>query len=338
MEIDRSALADAVAEDGFSGVVALNEGDTPGTCWCFGLAHRGFGVPNRAETRFALASGSKTFTALGVLRLVEQGRLTLDSRVRRVLGTDLPLIDDAVTIDQLLAHTSGIGDYLDESGDWDASDYVLAVPVHTLATTAGFLPVLDGHQQAFRPGERFAYCNAGYVVLALVIERVTGLGFHEWLREEVFDRAALASTSFLRSDELPADAAVGYLGADGERSNVLHLPVRGNGDGGAYSTAADLHRFWRALFAGRIISPALVAELVRPRNEVPGEDTWYGLGVYVDPATGVVAMEGCDAGVSMRSLHDPSAGTTASVLGNTADGAWPVAELLSDRLREAAAR
>jgi len=73
----------------------------------------------------------------------------LSSPVRPILGADLPLIDDAVTVEQLLAHTSGIGDYLDESDDWDASDYVLPVPVHTLATTSGFLPLLDGHPQAF---------------------------------------------------------------------------------------------------------------------------------------------------------------------------------------------
>lgn len=328
MEIDPSALAAAAAEQDFSGVVALDVGDEPGERYCFGLANRAYGVPNGPETRFALASGSKTFTALGVLRLVESGLLELGSPVRPILGDDLPLIDDAVTVEQLLAHTSGIGDYLDESDDWDAGDYVLPVPVHTLDVASGFLPLLDGHPQAFPPGERFAYCNGGYVVLALLIERVGGIDYHSFLQREVFDRAGLAATGYLRSDELPADAAVGYLESDGLRSNVLHLPVRGNGDGGAYSTAADLHRFWRQLLAGRIIGPELVAEFSRPRNDVPDEEFWYGLGVYVDPDTGVLAMEGYDAGVSMRSLHDPATGTTASVLGNTPEGAWPVAELL----------
>jgi CubicO group peptidase (beta-lactamase class C family) len=332
MEIDPSALAAAVAEEQFTGVVAVDVADEPGERHCHGFANRPFGVLNRPETRFALASGSKTFTALGILRLVESGRLGLGSLVRPVLGADLPLIEDAVTVEQLLAHTSGMGDYLDESDDWDVSDYVLPVPVHTLATTSGFLPMLDGHPQAFPPGERFAYCNGGYVVLALVIERVSGLDFHTFLQTEVFDRAGLAATSYLRSDELPGDAAVGYLEADGDRSNVLHLPVRGNGDGGAYSTAADLHRFWQALLGGRILGPDLLAEFVRPRNEVPDEPLWYGLGVYVDPDTGVLAMEGYDAGVSMRSLHDPSTQATASVLGNTSEGAWPIAELLLDAI------
>lgn len=332
MMIDPSALEAAAAEESFTGVVAIDAGDEPGERHCFGLANRAYGIPNAADTRFALASGSKTFTAVGVLRLVESGLLELSSAVRQILGDDLPLIDDAVTVEQLLAHTSGIGDYLDESADWDASDYVLPVPVHTLDDTSGFLPVLAGHPQASPPGERFAYCNGGYVVLALLIERVSGVDYHSFLQREVFDRAGLATTSYLRSDELPADAAIGYLEPDGLRSNVLHLPVRGNGDGGAYSTPADLHRFWRQLLAGRIIRPDLVADVIRPRNDVPDEPFWYGLGVYVDPDTGVLAMEGYDAGVSMRSLHDPSTATTASVLGNTSEGAWPVAALLLEAI------
>ncbi len=332
MWIDPSALAAAAAEQSFTGLVAVDTGDEPGERHCFGLANRAYGVPNRPDTRFALASGSKTFTALGVLRLVESGLLSLGSPVRPILGDDLPLIDDAVTVEQLLAHTSGIGDYLDESDDWDASDYVLTVPVHTLDVTSGFLPLLDGHPQAFPPGDRFAYCNGGYLVLALLIERVSGNDYHTFLQTEVFDRAGLAVTSYLRSDELPADAAVGYLDADGNRSNVLHLPVRGNGDGGAYSTASDLHRFWQQLLAGRILGPGMVAELIRPRNEVPDEPFWYGLGVYIDPDSGVLAMEGYDAGVSMRSLHDPSTGTTASVLGNSPEGAWPIAQLLLETI------
>ncbi len=117
-----------------------------------GFAHRAFRVPNTTATRFAIASGGKTFTALAVLRLVEEGVLSLDTKVRGILGADLPLIDDEVTVEHLLTHTSGIGDYLDEEADWDAADYVLPVPVHVLAETEAFVPVIDGFPQAFAPG------------------------------------------------------------------------------------------------------------------------------------------------------------------------------------------
>jgi len=338
MRIDEPALAAAAAEDHLTGVVTIDTGDARRYERSFGYAHRALGVPNTPDTRFALASGSKTFTAATVLRLVELGELGLSDPVRPILGADLPLVDDSVTIEQLLDHTSGIGDYLDEEADWDASDYVLPVPVHTLAETSGFLPVIDGHPQASAPGERFTYCNGGYILLAIIIERVSAIGFQDFVQQQVFDRAGMRASSFLRSDELPGDAALGYLQASGDRTNVLHLPVRGNGDGGAYSTAADLHRFWISLLAGIILGDPLCAEMCRPRHVVPDEGLSYGLGVYVHTGARLLAMEGYDAGVSMRSIHDPATATTATVLGNSSEGVWPVAALLLDLATEEGSR
>ena len=334
MRIDEPALAAAAAEGEFTGVVTIDAGEERLYERSYGFAHRAFGVANTPGTRFALASGSKTFTAAAVLRLVELGKLGLSDPVRPILGDDLPLVADSVTVEQLLDHTSGIGDYLDEEAEWDASDYVLTVGVHTLADTSAFLPVIDGYPQAFPPGERFSYCNGGYIVLALIIERVGGVGFHDFVQQEVFDRAGMRASGFLRSDELPGEAALGYLHASGDRTNVLHLPVRGNGDGGAYSTAADLHRFWTSLSAGRIIGDTLQGEMCRPRHVVPDEGLSYGLGVYVHTGAHLLAMEGYDAGVSMRSLHDPATATTATVLGNSSEGAWPLASLLLDLATE----
>ena len=116
----------------------------------------------------------------------------------------------------------------------------------------------------------------------------------------------------------------GYLHADGLRSNVLHLPVRGNGDGGAYSTVDDISRFWRALFAGKIVSPATVADVVRRHTEEAYQEFGYGLGFWLRP-DGRVQLEGYDAGVSFRSAHDPDTATTWTVISNWSDGAWPVA-------------
>ena len=109
---------------------------------------------------------------------MEGGELGLPERDRS--RTDLPLIDDGVTVEQLLAHRSGIGDYADEYEEPDSDAYVLTVPVHELATTEQFLRVLDGHPMKSMPGERFAYCNGGYVVLALIAERVSGVPFLIW--------------------------------------------------------------------------------------------------------------------------------------------------------------
>ena len=159
------------------------------------------------------------------------------------------------------------------------------------------------------PGERFAYCNGGYVVLALLAERASGVPFHDLVEQRVCRPAGMTDTSFLRSDELPGRAAVGYLDDDGLRTNVLHLPVRGNGDGGIYTTAADVHALWDALFAGRIVSLDTVAEMVRPRSDVPEDSMRYGLGFWLYDSTGAVSLHGFDAGVGFVSVRDRGHGS-----------------------------
>jgi CubicO group peptidase (beta-lactamase class C family) len=326
------AVDTIAGETGFAGVVSVDHGGETVFAAAYGLANRVCAVSNTVDTRFAIASGVKGMTALAVFSVVEQGTLHLSTTARSVLGGDLPLIGDDVTVEHLLAHRSGIGDYFDEDADWDVTDYVLPVPVHELATTEQYLAVLDGFPATFPAGERFSYCNGGYVVLALIAERVSGVPFHELVRERVCTPAGMTDTEFLRSDELPGRTAIGYLSADGLRSNVFHLPVRGTGDGGIYSTVADLSAFWRAMLAGKIVSAGAVAQMVRPRSDVPAGSKRYGLGFWLHRSREVVMLEGYDAGVSFRSVHDPRSALTHTVISNSSGGAWPVARRLDELL------
>lgn len=318
---------------GFSGVVRVDRGDGIELAKAYGLAHRGYAIANTVDTQFAVASATKGFTALTVASLIEDGLLDLSTTARSVLGRDLPLIGDDVTIGHLLSHRSGIGDYLDEGADHKIDDYVMPVPVHELATTEDYLAVLGGHRTKFAADAQFAYNNSGYVILALIAERTSGVPFHELVHQRVCDPAGMYDTDFLRSDELPGRAALGYLQIDGvSRTNVFHLPVRGSGDGGIYSTVADISSFWSALFAGRIVSTDWVAELVRPRSDVPEGSMRYGLGFWLHQSSDVVILEGSDAGVSFRSGHNPLQRLTYTVISNTSNGAWSIARLLDERL------
>ena len=321
------------AESDFSGAVRVDRSDQIELAKAYGLAHRGYEVPNEVDTQFAIASGTKGLTALAVVTLIEEGGLDLSTTARSVLGTDLPLIRDDVTVEHLLAHRSGIGDYLDEEVEHDFADYLMPVPVHELATTEQYLAVLGGHPTKFDPGERFSYSNSGYVVLALIAERTSGIPFHELVRRRVCEPAGMNASEFLRSDELPGRAAVGYLAVDGVwRTNVFHLPVRGSGDGGIYTTVADFASFWRALFAGQIVSPEWVAEMVRPRSDEPGMSRRYGLGFWLEKSNDAVVLIGSDAGVSFRSVHDRARRITHTVVSNTTYGARTIARLLDERL------
>jgi CubicO group peptidase (beta-lactamase class C family) len=327
-------LDQLAGDTGFSGVVRVDDGEQRVVA-AYGLARRDLGIANTTDTQFGIASGVKGLTALTIVSLIEDGTISLSTTARSVLGDDLPLIDDRVSVEHLLAHRSGIGDYLDEDAGHDIDGYVMPVSVHLLADTEQYLAALDGHPTKFAPGEQFAYCNGGYVVLALIAERTTGVAFHDLVRQRVCEPAGMTDTAFLRSDELPGRAALGYLTLeDVSRTNVFHLPVRGSGDGGIYTTVDDVHHLWSALFAGRIVAADAVAMMVRPRSDVPAESMRYGLGFWLHETSDVVMLEGYDAGVSFRSAHDPAAQVTYTVIANTSEGAWPLVRLLRGALTE----
>lgn len=330
---DIEELVARVAHDtAFSGVVRVDRRDLSPVTLAFGLADRRHQAPNTPTTRFGIASGTKWWTALTTLSLVADHTIDLDTTARSLLGSDLASIDDGVTVEHLLAHRSGIGDYLDESVLGDVNDYVMPVPVHRLDSTEAYLPLLDGIPQRERPGELFRYNNSGYVLLALLVERASGTPFAELVADRVCVPAGLDDTGFVRGDELAPGMAVGYLADDGLRSNVLHLPVLGSGDGGIVTTADDVHRLWSAWMAGIVVPPDLRDLMLRPRSEAIAQKMRYGLGCYIHPTRPTVSLEGMDAGVSFRTVHDADFDTTHTVLANTSSGAWPMTTALDQAL------
>jgi CubicO group peptidase (beta-lactamase class C family) len=322
MELGLDRLA---AESSFSGVVGI-ERNGELRIRAYGLADRAHGIASTAEHRFGIASGAKTLTAIGVLTAVADGILHFDVPVRGLLGDDLPLVDDRVTVRHLLHHRSGIGDYLDENADPDLLAYAMSVPVHTLDGSTGYLLALDGYPQQFPPDSDFSYCNSGYVLLGVLLERATGTPYVDAVAERVTGPAGMNRTDFLRMDSLPGDVAVGYLFADGLRTNVLHLPVVGLGDGGVFTTVADVHRLWAALADGRFGRDVLTTMTTAP---MPGAR--YGMGMWLDETPGPMTMEGMDAGVSFRSTRYPN-GSMCSVVSNTTQGAWPLARYLAEAI------
>jgi CubicO group peptidase (beta-lactamase class C family) len=317
-------VAERAVDSGFSGVIRVDRSGREPWSAAFGLADRRHGIANDIDTQFAIASGVKGLTALVVVSLIEEGALSLSTAARTVLGADLPLISDQVSIEHLLGHRSGIGDYLDEEAV-DITDYVLDVPVHQLDQTAAYLPLLAGRPAKFAAGERFSYCNSGYVVLALIAERISGQSFQSMVEERVCAPAGMQATAFLRSDALPGRAAVGYLDASaGSRTNVFHLPVVGSGDGGIYTTVSDMQRFWGALQAGRIVRSTSVQMMWEPRSDVPNEGRRYSLGFSLHATGPAVLLEGSDAGVSFRSMYVPDQ-CAFTVISNVSNGAWTLA-------------
>jgi CubicO group peptidase (beta-lactamase class C family)/protein tyrosine phosphatase (PTP) superfamily phosphohydrolase (DUF442 family) len=285
----------------FSGVISIYKAGEPLYEAAFGYRDCVNQLPNQASTRFGIASGTKFFTALGIGRLVDQGLLKMKTQVGEISPDYNGFIDPSATILHLLTHTSGIYDYYDEEIEQDFDNFFVSIPWYRLETPTDYWPLFQGQQLKFQPGERFSYSNGGYVFLAMLIEKLTGRLFREFMREQVFLPAQMTQTGFFALNNLPPNTALGYL-EDRETTNLYNLPIRGGGDGGLFTTAQDLRAFWEHLFNNKILSPALTASFLETRYKFDDKHG-YGCGVYKNLDDSRYAIVGGDAGVGFDSRH-----------------------------------
>src|SRR3954468_23366481 len=246
---------DSMSRSGdFSGVVVLARQGQPVFQRAYGMADRETSRPNDLETAFNLGSINKVFTQTAIMQLVAAGKLDLDSTLAKY-WPDYPNREVArkVSIRQLLRHTSGIG------------GNIFGIPAtgkrNDIRSLQDYLPLFVDAPMQFEPGARNAYSNAGYVVLGLLIERLSGEDYYSYVRKHIFDPAGMTRTASFAVDSLPPNTAIGYTRGDEEaplsapvHRNTEELPGRGSSAGGGYSTAGDLLRFVKALREHRIPS------------------------------------------------------------------------------------
>lgn len=320
-----SAYLDGLARgDYFSGVVLVEIGGQPVFRRAYGMADRARGEPNRLDTRFDLASVGKVFTAVAVLQLAEQGRLSLDDPVGRHVPALPRGLGERITIRQLLDHSSGLG----ELGP--GLDSALSVA----RTVPQMVALLTDTTLAFAPGTRFAYSNRGYLLLGAVVEAASGRDYFAYLEEKVFAPAGMGRTGFFPHEAAVAGRATRYSRfptlrggfVPGPRApSAVRLDWRGGPAGGVYSTAEDLARFAAALREGRLLGRAWLDEMTRPRDGHP-----WGYGLDLTGPRGSYGHRGGAPGVSAHLWIYPEASATVVVLSNY-DSA---ANFVGDYIRE----
>jgi D-alanyl-D-alanine carboxypeptidase len=313
-----------LAESGaFSGVVLIAKNGVPFFQKAYGMADRSFGISNRPDTRFNLGSINKTFTQTAIGQLAEKGRLSLSDTIRRHLPDYPSAAADRITIAQLLTMTSGLGDFFGEKFD--------ATPKSRIRTLQDYLGLFASDPLLFEPGTNRRYSNAGYVVLGLVIEKITGQTYYDYVRESIYRPAGMTSTDAFMQDAVVPNRAVGYTSEDAAgkrlpeaRVNVYELPARGSSAGGGYSTAGDLLRFDIAMRGGKLLSPAWTA--------------WYYSDLSMPPPSGAPGklhggkgVAGGTAGVNCVLEMDLDTGYTVVVMSNLDP---PAAEKVSKTLRQ----
>ncbi len=274
-------------EGQFNGVVLLAERDEVTLRKAFGVKDISTGEPIDLDTTFEVGSVSKPFTATAVLQLAEQGQLSLEDSLTKYFPA-LPY--DEVTTERMLSHTSGLFDVCCQPELRPSFDafYNKSDPPYSNGDYLAFLeqatPDLLSH-----PGTGYSYSNTAYLLLALIVEQVSGQLFDEYLAANIFDPVGLERTfvySLMDNPTIP-NRAIGYRRGDGgelvvdvpvptpERPSVFGLTY---GDDEVFSTVDDLFTFGQALKAGRLLSSATLARAFRPATLADGTSGPYGLG------------------------------------------------------------
>jgi CubicO group peptidase (beta-lactamase class C family) len=273
-EREDAYIASELAAHSFAGVVLVGMDGKIVFEKGYGLANEEWNVRNTPITKFRIASLTKQFTAACILLLQERGRLSVQDPVSRYLA-DLPDAWRPLTIHQLLTHTSGIPNYV--------ADPQIKELNRTGATPRELLAVVAKKPLEFTPGTKWAYSNTGYVLLGMVIEKLSGQSYDDFLKNNIFKPLGMTNSGYDRAADILKERASGYQIKDGHAVNAdfidMTIPFAA---GGIYSTAEDMYRWNEALMQkGKLLSADSLQQMFTPYSEAEYQGQHYGYGVVI---------------------------------------------------------
>ncbi|WP_404349219.1 beta-lactamase family protein [Sutcliffiella horikoshii] len=328
-------LANKVKEIDFSGVIHMENRTGMIHASAHGFSNRSESIPNTTNTRFGIASGCKLFTAIGICQLVEKGPISFHSKLSSLLDHTFPHFDGEVTVHQLLTHSSGIPDYFDEEVMDDFEELWVKNPMYHMKRLEDFLPLFQDQKMKFNPGEKFHYNNAGYIVLGLIIEKVAGTPFTDYVEEYIFKPARMQDSGYFSLDRLPAKTALGYIDKeDGSwKTNSYSIPIKGGADGGAYVTAGDMAKLWQSLMNGELVNKEMLTKMTTPWIQT--DNGYYGYGLWIEKAEDKIVkyhVMGYDPGVSFASGYYAESEMIVVIPSNKERGPHKLMYLLEDHI------
>lgn len=313
-------------DQSFSGVIYISNKNNEIYSKAYGYADKSNLVPNKLTTRFPIASGSKVFTAISTLQLIEKGLLSLETPIGKLLDFDLNKIDRNITIHQLLTHTSGIPDYFDEELMDDYEALWVDYPMYKIRSSFALLPLFIEKPMQYERGSEFKYNNAGYVILGLIIEKITAQSFDDYIRKNIFEPCNMIDTGYFELDRLPSRCANAYIYDEEKnefKTNIYSVDVKGTGAGGAFTTVNDMISFWNCLFGYKLLSKKMTKYMISP--QVEHENNIYGYGIWLRKKTNgsyIYYLMGSDPGISFNSFVDVENHLKVIIMSNTSDNVW----------------
>jgi CubicO group peptidase (beta-lactamase class C family) len=318
-------IDELVGQD-FSGVISIRKGKEIIAQNSYGYADINNKIPNEIDTKFATASAGKVFVAVGILQLIENGKLSFNDTIGNILDFDLKSIDSQITIQQLLTHISGIPDYFDESIMEEYAELWKDFPNYKIRKSMDIVPLFINKPMMYKAGEKFQYNNTGFVVLGIIIEKITGMLFDDYLSMYVFQPCKMINTGYFEFDRLPAKCANSYIydeNRKGYYTNIYSVDVKGTGAGGAFTTVIDVEKFWDNLLDGKLLSKNLLKKMLSLQSN--SDDDYYGYGIWLEKTKeGTLEpwFQGSDPGVSFLSSYDKNRNTNITIISNTGNNVW----------------
>jgi CubicO group peptidase (beta-lactamase class C family) len=324
-ELDRDAAAGR-----FAGAVLVARNGKPVLAEAYGLSDREHKTPNKLRTRFRIGSMNKMFTATAMLQLVQAGHVGLNDPLGKYLP-DYPNKDVAakVTMYHLLTHTGGTGDIFGPEFQAHRLE---------LRTLDDYVKLYGSRSLAFEPGSKWEYSNYGFILLGVVIEKVSGQSYYDYVRDHIYKPAGMTLTGSEPEDQPVSDRSVGYtrMGGDVEHPNTETLPYRGTSAGGGYSTVEDLLKFANALEGTALLNPRYTEMLTMGKVDTPGGGH-YAFGFGDDTINGIRCFGhgGGAPGMNGELEICPAAGYVVAVLANIdPPAASRISRFVTNRLPE----
>lgn len=252
----------------FSGTVLIAKGDHVIMKESYGIANHDFDVPNTLDTKFCIASITKSITAMAIMLLAQQQKINLKDTLDKYIY-DYPN-GDKIMIHHLLTHTSGLVPL------YNNPEYQMYIKEkHTLIE---YIDNFKYQPLAAEPGERFEYSNMGYSLLSYIIEKVSNKTYNDFVKENIFDKLSMKKTGCFRNESILKKKANGYSMVEGNMINCDMKNISAfNGAGDLYSTVEDLYVWTKALMKGDILNETYREKLLSDYGHA-SEDFYYGYG------------------------------------------------------------
>jgi len=322
-----------LADNEFSGSVLVRKGGKKLIEKAYGYADYSNKVPNEINTRFATASAGKVFVAVGILQLIEKGLLKFGDKIGDILDFDLKNIDKDIEVEQLLTHTSGTPDYFDEYEMDEYEELWTDFPNYRIRSNRDLIPLFINKPMMYPKGTKFQYNNTGFIVLAIIIEVITGMDFDKYLRENIFNPCGMHSTGYYELDSLPEKCASNYIYDEKRktyRTNIYSVDAKGTGAGGAFTTINDIEKFWDNLMKYSLLSEEMTLDMFKCHSKDKDDSYGYGIWLIEQKERVIPYFTGSDPGVSFMSSYDIENNLLIVLISNFGEDVWKIHKRITE--------